>query len=319
MKESISKVVRYECADEVVLITHKTLGNKLWFIETEKNKELYGGFESRVLSYLAKCQNKYGIVLYSFVLSGNHYHMVASFPKGNRASFAKDFHARVAEAAKKYFEEVPEGPFWAGRYKTSVLPLFEDIEKYYYYCALQPVNHGICRDIKNYTSYNSYGFSSKGVNMQYRFMNWGPYVEAKRYNKDIDPAKFEEIHTLTYSRLPSYQKLSQHEYEAVLNKELLVQKELVIQRRKEAGMEGFLTPEKAKEIKQGSQPLKVKSGKRNPLVLSICAKAKEVYLESYFEMLSVFKKSSQLFRSGQHDVEFPEGTYRPPNITMTIS
>jgi hypothetical protein len=181
---------------------------------------------------------------------------------------------------------------------------------------LQPISLGLCQDINDYTSYNSYEFSSKGVNKKYKFMNWGPYVEAKRYNKHIDPAQFEEVHVLSYSRLPSRQKLSQSEYEALLSKKLLVQRKLIIKRRKEAGKVGFLTQDKVREIKQGSQPHKVKKGKRNPLVLSICAKAKEVYIESYFEMLRVFKKSSRLFREGQYDAKFPEGTYRPQSIAM---
>ena len=70
----MSEQLKINIPEEVCLTTIRTQNSRLWFVNNKK-------LEEEVLSYLAKYQNIYGVVLYAFILIGNHYHMVAKFPK----------------------------------------------------------------------------------------------------------------------------------------------------------------------------------------------------------------------------------------------
>jgi len=49
-----------------------------------------------------------------------------------------------------------------------------------------------------------------------------------------------------------------------------------------------------------------------PRALSDCPERRKEALEWYFAMYYAYKEASMSYRAGDLNVEFPEGTYRPP-------
>ena len=80
-----------ESKDWVYFITTRTAGSRLWLVGNQ-------GLENQILGYLGKYQQRYEAEIYGFILMGNHYHLMASFPKMNRALFMRDFNSAVARA-----------------------------------------------------------------------------------------------------------------------------------------------------------------------------------------------------------------------------
>ena len=306
MGKNWSQPTRVEDTEHAQLSTSRTVNSALWFVN---NKPL----EKQVLAYLAKYVEKYDVHLYAFVIVGNHYHIEAEFPGGNRAEFFRDFNARFAETVRDKVPEFLGGPLFERRYTPQVLPLKEDVEDYFYYCALQPVSSGLCMRISEYDAYNSFSDAVRDITRKFKLLRRGEYNAAKRYNPDVSLMDFTDIYELSYKRLPGYEELSHKEYINLMHAKLEKRRSELIE--KHLGQKkSFLGREALREVVPGTLPLRTKKGGARPLVLSRCQVAKQEILNWYFGILSEYKIASDKFRRGNFSVEFPIGTYRPPGV-----
>jgi len=292
------------------LITTRTAGSKLWFIN---NPEL----EYKILAALARYQSIYQVIIYSFILMGNHYHLEARFPNANRALFMRDFNSAVARLVGRAYDIHGRGSVWARRYSYQILPRTEDIKHWFYYVALNPVSSGLVENPKDYPSYNSYFDSIAGKNRTYKWINWSMYLMKKRYDENLKPEDCTTEYTLTFSRLPGFEELTQPEFQNRMQEELYERTKELIQSRFKEG-KGFATKEKLLCQEIGSAPKHTKLSTRTsfrPLVLTLCMETKQQFLSLYFSIKELFTKASEAFRKGIYDVAFPVGTYPPPTLS----
>lgn len=180
-----SQPIRVECTDKVQLITCRTINSALWFVNNKK-------LEYMLLAYMAKYAEKYGVLLYAFAVVGNHYHMVARFPCGQRSHFFRDFNARVAEAVRFCVPNYLGGPLFERRFTPQVLVLDTDVENYFYYCALQAVSSGLCQKVSEYSEYNSFRDAANDQVQVFKLFSYGKYNAAKRNNSNVDIKDFEK-------------------------------------------------------------------------------------------------------------------------------
>lgn len=293
----------------VSLITTRTACSRLWFIN---NPEL----ENQILGCLARYQNIYEVILYGFVIMGNHYHLLARFPKCNRALFMRDFNSAVARLVGRNVNEHGRRSVWARRYAHQVLPREEDILHWFLYVALNPVSSGIVRDIHEYDSYNSFFDAKNGIRRKYMWYNWSQYLMSKRCNSDAKLEDFGTEYTLTFSRIPGYHGLPHNRYEANLNRLALARQDEIVKDRLSIG-KGFLGAERRRQQRPGTVPRYTKLSSRNsprPLVLTLCKAARRRFLDLYFLIRDRFDQVSALFRAGRLTQVFPKGTYPPPRL-----
>jgi len=310
----MSQPLRIENPKEVNLITSRTENSRLWFVN---NAEL----EHDILGGLAKYQATRNAILYAFVIQGNHPHIVSNHPGSNRADFMRDFNSRVAWLAKHHIPELERGKFWERRYASQAVPTNDDIEEYFFYCALQPVLSGLVEKISDYPGYNSFHDAVTGITRTYTVVNWSAYNNAKRFNPQISIADYTETYELRYARLPGYEHLSQHEYKVLMYKKLEERRQEIVRKRRAEG-KGFLGREALLRTKRGSKPFQTKRSTRNskrPLVLTRCGESKKKYLEIYFDTFSRYKIASEKFLKGRLSTVFPTGTYPPPGrVTLPL-
>jgi hypothetical protein len=303
-----SQPIRVECTEHVQLITCRTINSALWFVNNP-------ALEKRIYAYLAKYARKYNAVVYGFVLLGNHYHILISFPFGGRSWFFRDFNARVAEAVKHYVAEFAGGPLFERRFSPQVLPLKEDVFKYFFYCALQCVSSGLCPKISQYPAYNFFHDAAQGRSRSYKLFNYGKYHAARRYNPGVNKKDFVETHELKFERLPGFEGLSCKQYYRLLHKELEQRRVKEVQKRLAQG-KGFAGRDALRKVVPGSIPHSTKKGGIRPLVLSICKEAKKQYLDWYFSVVAEFRAAVKLYRA-RLDAVFPEGTFKPPGVCIS--
>ena len=303
-----SQPLRVECREFAQLCTSRTIASQLWFIY---NKAL----EQRILAYLAKYQEKYSVIIYAFCILGNHYHLLAKFPFGGRSLFFRDLNARIAEAVRDFVAEHPGGPLFERRFTPQVLPLEQDIEKYFQYCALQAVSSGLTQTISEYAAYNSFADAASQIQREYTLFNYGAYNAARRTNPSVPRVDFIEKHTLSYSRLPQYEELSLAEYKKLMHQRVESKRQELVKNRLAEG-KGFLGVEALSRVVPGSRPHSTKKGGLRPLVLSQCAEAKQQYLNWYFSIVEAYRRAVERYRRGEFGVCFPEGTFRPPGVCI---
>lgn len=293
-----------ETPDIASLGTSRTINSLLWFV----NNPI---LTDNMLGYLAKYQDKHQVKLYAFNIQGNHYHLNAQFPNSNRSAFYRDFNARTAEAVRIDVHQFPGGPVFARRFSAQVLLLPEDVEDYFFYCALQPVQAGLCARLSDYPGYNSFHDAIHDIRRKRKVVNWAKYKAHKRYNPNVSIAEFTVEYELRYSRLPGYEHLSQKEYARQMLEKLEKRRIALVTKMKQEGHR-FLTKEELRKILPGTAPHNTKKGTRRPIVLSVSPEAKQKFLEWYFGIVASYRLASKKYLAGDPLVEFPPYTYKPP-------
>jgi putative transposase len=90
----------------------------------------------------------YEIQLQSFVLMGNHYHMILSTPNQNLSSFMQYFQSRVA---RKLSIGLGKNSFrFQARYKWSMITDPGHYKNVFSYVYLNPVRANICQKVEDY-------------------------------------------------------------------------------------------------------------------------------------------------------------------------
>ena len=292
--------------------TCRTINSQFLFAN---NKRL----EESLLANLAKLTERHEVELYAYAIQSTHYHPLAKFPKANRASFYRDLNARAAENVRRFVPEFKGGPVFERRYSEQVIPLDSDIEDRFFYCALQAVEAGLCERISEYPGYNSFSDAISGIKRKFKLVNWTAFNKARKKDPKVPIKHFIEIYTLSYKRLPGYEKLSQAEYKKLMLEKLEERRLKIVARYKKDG-HVFMTKGQLKKVKPSSyakNPKKSKRFSKRPLVLTSCAEARRQFLEWYFSIYDWYKKACKKYLSGKVDVEFPPGTYRPPGLCNT--
>ena len=305
----MSQPLRIECPDFWSFGTSRTVNSLLWFINNSK-------VEQHALRFLARYQEKYGVELFSFVLMGNHSHIEARFPGMNRSQFYRDLNARMAEGVRYFVPEFPGGPLFARRYSEQAIVEAPDLEEYFFYCALQPIQAGFAERLEDYPGYNSFQDAISGKPRIVKDVDWTAFNAARRHNPRVKKKDYTTYRKLNYSRLPGYEHLSQHDYKVLMLKKFEERRMKIIQERRAQG-KGFLGRDALLNIVPGSSPIQTKKSSRRskrPLILTRCLETKKEFLRFFFDTLNSYRSASRLFRQGVLNVTFPPGTYRPPTF-----
>lgn len=298
--------------DEICLTTIRTRKSKLWFVN---NKAL----EEELLGYLAKYQQQYGVILYAFILMGNHYHMVAKFPKSNRHKFKQAFNRIFANILKRHVKQYSGGSVWARRYRPQALLQPRDVMHWFFYTVLNPVSSGLVKSIADYPCFNSYSMSLTGEVRTFTLIDWRDYKNRKRYNKKLKPDDCKKEYQLKFSRLPEHEQQSQFEYRAFLEDECAKYTKEKIDARIN-NKQGFCGKENLLKTRIGTIPEHTKTSSREtyrPLALSLNAEALAIYIKDFFTISRSHRQASILFQKGHLKTKFPEGTFRPTLLQRT--
>lgn len=265
-------------------------------------------------AYLAKYQKRYGVIIYAFIIMGNHTHMVARFPRSNKAAFFQAFNAKIVALVRSMVPNYDGGKLWARPPRYQLLPENADIEHWTLYLALNAVKSGLVRKYTEYDTFNSFNHAACGRDLEFTLVDWTAYNNLKRVNPDASPKDYEESYTLNFARLPGYEHLSQREYLKIMEEKVEKRRcEMIRERLAEGG--GFAGRELLEQMTPGDKPQNTKTSTRHtkrPLVLSLNPEARQIHIDRYFRLLEAYRVASHRFRMGALDTEFPPGTYRPP-------
>ena len=303
---------RIECKDIASFQTTRTCNSELWFINNP-------ALEAAILGYTARYTTRYGVNLYALAIEGNHIQAPALYPQANRAHFKRDLNSSVARAVKRYQPRFRGGRLWQRRYSAEYLAGPEEIEAYFFYTVLQPVQDGLVDDIRDYPGYNCFEDAITGTIRHYKVVRWKEYNDARRRNREVSIEEFTELCPLKYARLPGYEGYTQEEYARVMRAKLAQRTAAVIAERRgkpSLGAKALLS------MKPGAIPKNTKTSGRNdhrPRVLATCPKRYEVANAWYFGCYHKYKAASKEYRAGNLNVLFPPGTYKPPLFTVAYA
>jgi REP element-mobilizing transposase RayT len=303
----VAGVIKPEFPNEVVLITSRTILSRLWFKLTPQLCEFFH-------AALARYQEIYKVEIYAFCLMGNHYHLLARFPKGNRALFERDLNSIFARSLPHFIKEFSGGKLWSRPYRFQIVGDSEDIRNWFLYTTLNPVSSGITTDPTGLNRPNALTIIREGGERVCRWFNRTAYENAKRRNPNVDKERYYSSHTLRISRLPGMQDLNDEKYIERIEELIAERIESILEARRKEGF-GFLGEKNLKLQKAGVKPRHTKKSTReshNPLVLSLCDRMRQKLIKAYLDIAEIYKVASYKFRHGIEGFEFPKNTYMPP-------
>ena len=297
---------RIESKTLASFLTTRCRNYEMWFANNRP-------VENAALGYLAKYAEVYGVKVYAFAMEGNHTQAPALFPLANRAAFMRVLNSTIAKAIQRLTANAPDGTIFGRRYSNEFLPGNEDIEEYFFYTVLQPVQDCLVERISDYPFYNCFSDAVNGIERVYKVTMWGEYHQKLRYDPTLKVEDFTTTYKLKYERLPGYEHLSLKEYSKLMHQKLEIRRAAIVNKKRAEG-KSFLGRKALLKVVPGTRAKKPKRSKitsHRPRVLSICddrrAKTKVWYFDKYF----AYKSASKRYRAGELDVEFPDGMYPP--------
>ena len=264
--------------------------------------------EEHALALLAKCVERYRVVIYAFGLEGTHDHTPAMFPLKNRGHFTRDFNSGVACAVARLTPGYTGGPLWERRYSGEYLWENNDIERQFFYTVLQPVKDGLVEKISEYPFYNCFYDAVRGYERKFKLVNWTNYNEARRNGKDVEVSEFTETYTLKYERLPGYENLSSREYQLLMEKKLEIYRQEILKERIAEGKFHFVGRKALLQMKPGTRAVNPKLSSRNNFRPRVIARGQGQYekaLKWYYWHYHEYKKASLRYLAGDLLYEFP--------------
>lgn len=303
---------RIETKEYANLITTRSLQERLWFVNNP-------ALEEEILKHVAKCANRYEVKLFALALEGNHVQGPSQFPKENRADYMRDLNSAIAKAVPRYTEH-GGGRFWGRRYSNEFLARNEDIEKYFFYTVLQPVQDGLVPKISEYPGYNCFHDAVWGIKRKYRVVDWTGFNARRKRDPGAKIQDYSYMVELKYERLPGYEHLSRKEYAELMMVKLEARRQEILAEREAKGLTSFVGRENLLKTARGAKTRHSKKSNINdhrPRILSVCDKTRAECKAWYFDIYFKYKAASRAYRCGELNVVFPYGTY-PPHLPRRL-
>ena len=275
------------------LITVRTQEARIWMVPSTSLVRVLGGI-------LARYQEKFGMVLYAWVVLGNHLHLLVKAPEGNLDEFMENVLREIARRMNQRLER--QGAFWGRRYDDQVIKSLDDLEKALLYVATNPVHHGLIRDIRNWPGLHCFDALINGTVAEY------PFVFKSRKDSAGKPVSTQ--HTLTLTQLPQFAKLSP----SVRREKLIAlidKRQEEIRQERRADKKGFLTADDVRRQIPGRIPIAVSRSPR-PVCYTHCSETRQRYKADRREFRGQYAEASERFRLGQYRVAFPPYCFKPP-------
>lgn len=142
----MGRPLRIEFEGGVYHITSRGNEKKEIFFDNEDRKQF--------LSIIREEKKRYQIILYSYVMMNNHYHLLIETPLGNLVKFMHAFNSRYTGYFNRHHNRI--GHLFQGRYKAIIVDKESYLLELVRYIHLNPVRGGL--DFVNYewNSYNEY-------------------------------------------------------------------------------------------------------------------------------------------------------------------
>ena len=249
-------------------------------------------------SAIARAQQKYGTRLFCLVTMSNHIQLMAKTKGKNLSKFMGYVKARIAETINLLTGK--RGPLWSRRYDAQ--PVLDDqaAADRLGYCLDNPVDASLVETPDSWPGLNfAFGMGESDA-MEFEYLDRTAWHKAGRPTK-LDA--FFRTATLRLSALPQLEGVERSLVRQSINSWLGRRTESRDKSRAVLGIDGIFNT--AFE----SRPANPKRSRRPYAFGSKDNKSK--YYQSVSILYQVYFEASERFRSGQYDVSFPAGMYRP--------
>lgn len=259
-------------------------------------KRIVGG---TVASAVARAQQKYGTKVFALVVMSNHIQLVVKTKGKNLGKFMGYIKARIAETINLLTGK--RGPLWSRRYDAQPILDDEAAADRVAYCLDNPVDAKLVDRFDSWPGLNlAFGMGeSDSINFE--------YLDRTAWHRAGRPDRLDSFYrtaTLQLSPLPKLEGMER----SVVRESVSSWLGRRCQKRERSGSVPGIEGVFAAAFE--SRPDKPNRSRRPYAFGSKDNKAK--YYQGVSILYQRYTEASERFRSGQYDVHFPDGMYRPP-------
>jgi hypothetical protein len=268
-------------------------------------------------SSIGRALQEYPIQIHWYESNINHLHVGFSFDRaqmGNAAAFHRDSKSVIARELNRTWGR--EGDFFAARSK--IHPCLDDASAahHFLYALTNPVKDGLVEEVSGSPLFSTYHFQAKGKSLRFWYIDWEAYYLAggarKKKHRIKDYLKWVEW---ACTPLPKHEKMTVHQRQTWVRKQVREIETAKKKAQRDAG-NSFLGKAGLFGLNPRSRPKHPKPSGPDPLCHAATPERVKQYKKEWREFLNRYIQASADYRNGYLHREFPEGSYRPPLVTV---
>jgi len=193
----------------------------------------------------------------------------------------------------------------------------ESVEQQFFYALTNPVKDGLADCIVSWKGFSSYPALALGEDVNYTYIDRTAWHNAggKKSKKAIQA--FTKTIRLKFTPLPGWENLKPNQRQTKIKRECRALEQKFRQERKETGIP-VMSKAKLDKIDQRDRPKTKPKRTPKPLCHASTKEAAKAYKESLREFLTEYRITSAYYRQGFYDIEFPQGSLKPPLMTVQV-
>jgi len=234
----------------------------------------------------------------------------------NMSRFDQLFYGLLSREINKLWDR--EGPVWSTRNRSEECIEDRSVEQQLLYALTNPVKDGLCEKVSDWEGLTLFGQLAGGEEERFYYIDWTRWWNegGKKNKKPL--CEYKKWVTVKLSPIPEWEKYSEHERQTLLRKRVRQIEDECAKERKKASRPAMSKSMRAR-VDPRDRPRNKKDAGPQPLCHSTTKEAADEYKAGWRDFLVRFREASGKFLSGIFDVEFPDGSFRPPMMTVCVA
>jgi hypothetical protein len=271
-------------------------------------------------SSIGRAMEKYPVKIHWSDGNINHGHEgLAPNPDepNNTSMFLQCSNSLIARFVNKQWDN--QGPCFAAPSRST--PILDDdkAETRLFYSLLNPVKDNLVKKVIDSPFFSSYRHLAYGDPLKFWYIDWHAWWKAGGFqNKEHRVKDYLKWTQFELTPLPAWENLSVHQRQTRVRKKVSELEELYADQRKSENKTVIGVPALYKTDPR-DRPKNPKDSGRQPLCLTSIPPLGRQFKIDWREFRTEHRKASIDYRNGFHEREFPEGSFRPPIMTIYTS
>ena len=302
---------RWIQADKVYAQTQRTIDRQFLFKPDPVVRNIIGASAVRA-------QQKHPVHIYWLEFNINHEQngiapLSDSFEDlNNVVRFKQTFHKILVYELNVHHDR--EGGMFSTPPRT--VPCLDNpsLEQQFFYALTNPVKDGLVDKISHWKGFSSYDHLAHGKD---EVFTWFDRTQWHRDGKKETLQFYLRSGRLKYTPLPSLAHMKPGERESYIRREVRAIEKSCREEREENSQK-VMSSNRLAQLDPRDRPKTRPPRTKKPLCHCSCPERAKKYELQLLSFLDAYDRASTLYRSGNHAVAFPSGSYKPPLIVMNI-
>ena len=301
---------RWIKADSVYSEVQRTVDRAFLFKPDEEIRQIIGAAAGRALE-------KYPAKIYWLDFNINHkqdgIEPISDAPEHIQAvaRFHQMFNSLVAKGINRHLGR--EGALYSTRNRSTEVVDDASLEQQLLYAVTNPVKDGLVDRVAHWKGFSSYKQLATGEVERFNYIDWTAWHKAGGKRSRKSPREFMKSVSVELSPLPAWESMSEHKRQAHFRREVRKIEQQFREQREREGRPA-MGKRKLEKVDPRDKPKTPFERTRKPICHASTKAAADEYLGKLREFLESYWYASGMWQRGVRDVEFPRGSFKPPDI-----